>query len=108
MTHPDPQMPLSGSVQHVGFYRNSDWEPIAGVREIPEVFQLDETGTGIYVTAFNPGCEDWVAETRIAVITNFFHAIHNQRLEVVIKGASDDEVLIEPADAGHRVPELRA
>lgn len=94
MTHPDPQMPLSGSVQHVGFYRNADGGPIAGAREIPEVFQLDETGTGIYVSGFNPRCEDWITEARVAVITNFFHAIHNQRLEVVIKGAADEEVLI--------------
>ena len=94
MTHPDPRMPLNGSVQHVGFYRNVDQEPITGVREIPEVFQLDETGTGIYVTGFNPRCEDWITETRIAVITNFFHAIHNQRLEVFINGEPDNEIPI--------------
>ena len=95
MTHPDPEMPLNGSVQHIGFYRTADRDPITGVREIPDVFQMDETGTGIYVAGFNPRCDDWIGETRAAVITNFFHAIHNQRLQVAIKKTSDDEVLID-------------
>ena len=95
MTHPDPDLPLRGSVQHVGFYRNPDREPVTGVREIPEIFQLQETGTGIYIMGFNPHCEDWITETRVAVIANFFHAIHQERLEVVVKGMSGDEVVID-------------
>ena len=46
------------------------------------------------MTGFNPRCEDWIGYTRAAVVTNFFHAIHNQRLQVVIKRTSDDEILI--------------
>ena len=94
MTHPDPDLPLSRSVQHVGFYRNPDREPVTGVRAIPEIFQLQATGTGIYIMGFNPHCEDWITETRVAVIANFFHAIHQQRLEVVVKGMSSDEIFI--------------
>ena len=100
MTHPDPDLPLSSSVQHVGFYRNPDREPVTGVREIPEIFQLQETGTGIYIMGFNPHCEDWITETRVAVIANFFHAIHHQRLEVMVKGMSGEEVVIGQQTVG--------
>ena len=100
MTHPDPDLPLSRSVQHVGFYRNPDREPVTGVREIPEIFQIQATGTGIYIMGFNPHCEDWITETRVAVIANFFHAIHQRRLEVVVKGMSSDEVVIGQQTVG--------
>ena len=95
MTHPNPDLPLSHSVQHVGFYRNADREPMIGTRGIPEIFQLQETGTGIYVIGFNPHSEDWLTETRVAVVTNFFYAIHQERLEVVVKGESGEEFSIE-------------
>ena len=95
MTHPDPENPLRGSVQHVGFYRNPNQEPVTGIRQIPEIFHLEETGTGIYIIGFNPRCDQWVSETRSAIISNFFHAIHDQRLKVVIKGTPEDEVVID-------------
>lgn len=95
MSHPDPVRPMSNMLQHVGFCRKQNGEPITGVREIPEPFQLEETGTGIYVVGFNPHCDDWVTEIRAAVIANFFYAIHNRGLEVKIEQAEGNEVVID-------------
>ena len=94
MTHPDPESPRNSTLQHIGFYRNRDQEPITGVKDVPPIFQLEETGTGIYVIGFNPRSQDWISEMRAAVITNFFHCIHNQKLEVAIKAQPDHEIII--------------
>ena len=85
MTHPDPEHPEHRQLQHIGFYRTPDQKSITGLQEIPLVFQLEETGTGIFIIGFNPHSTDWVAETRAAVITNFSHSIHQQRLQVTIQ-----------------------
>ena len=95
MTHPDPENPLNGPLQHIGFYRNQDKEPITGVRDVPPIFQLEETGTGIYIIGFNPRSMDWIAEIRAAVIANFFHCIHNQQLEVTIQTPPREEIVID-------------
>lgn len=56
---------------------------------IPGSFQLDsefirqETGTDIYVSAFEP-VEDWENEVKKSVLHNFFITIHQQRLVVRI------------------------
>ena len=79
--HSDPDG--SGDLQHIGFYSLQDGGPIVG-REIPEFFQLGETGTGVFIMGFNPHTSDWVDQIATAVIESFFYAIHHQDLAVEI------------------------
>ena len=94
MAHPDPQRPDGEQLQHIGFYRAHAQEPMKGLHEIPTVFRLDETGTAIYIIGFNPHSSDWVAETKAAVISNFFYCIHHQLLQVTVQPLEGPESVI--------------
>ena len=85
MTHADP----SGShdrLRDVGFLGNHQDggynEPIRGP-DIPENFQLQNSGTGVFIIGFRrerfPG---WVKQATREILRNFFHAIHTGNLEV--------------------------
>ena len=80
--HSDPDGSDEG-LQHIGFCSLQEDGPIMG-REIPEFFQLAETGTGVFIMGFNPHSSDWVDQVATAVIENFFHAIHHQNLTVEV------------------------
>lgn len=95
MTHPDPQNPDGEQLQHIGFYRTHTQEPMKGLHEIPTAFGLEETGTGIYIIGFNPHSSDWVAETKAAVISNFFYCIHHQLLQVTVQPFEGSESVID-------------
>lgn len=82
-THPDPKGKET-QLQHVGFYRTEDREPLRG-REIPDVFRLPESGTGIFILGFNAHCTNWARTAMAAVLDNFFFAIHNRQLVVDIR-----------------------
>ena len=91
--HPDP----GGSgddLQHIGFYGRGEDGPITG-RDIPEFFQLDDTGTAVLIMGFNPHASDWVDQVATAVIENFFHAIHHQNLTVRINPEDGSVVRID-------------
>ena len=50
--HTDPDE--SGEdLQHIGFYSARNGAPVMG-RDIPKFFQLEETGTAVFVMGFNP------------------------------------------------------
>ena len=89
MAHQDPQFTEDESgrhyLQHVGFYRMPDQQPITGTKEVPPFFKLDETGTAIFIIGFNPRSAEWLKDLKSAVISNFFHAIHHDRLRVIIR-----------------------
>lgn len=91
--HPDP----GGSgddLQHIGFYGISEDRPIMG-KDVPEFFQLEETGTGVFVMGFNPRSSDWVDQVATAVIENFFHAIHQQNLTVEVHPQDGNPIRID-------------
>ena len=50
-THADPTGE-NEQLQHIGFYRTDTAQPLRG-REIPDVFRLDDTGTGVFILGFN-------------------------------------------------------
>jgi len=83
VTHPDP-MRKDAQLQHVGFYRTEERQPLRG-REIPDVFRLADTGTGIFILGFNAHCTNWARTAMAAVLDNFFFAIHNRQLVVEIR-----------------------
>ena len=81
-------------LQHIGFYRLQKDGPIR-VRDIPEFFQLAETGTGVFIMGFNPHSSEWVDQVATAVIENFFYAIHHQNLTVEIVPEDGSPVRID-------------
>ena len=91
--HPDP----SGSdddLQHIGFYCIGEDGALMG-KAIPEFFQLDDTGTGVFIMGFNPHSSDWVDQVVIAVVENFFYAIHHKNLIVEVVPKDESPVRID-------------
>ena len=85
-THDDPKN--GERLQSVGFYAVHDEtgnnRPVSGP-DIPEPFHLDESGTGIFIIAFDSWrYQDWMTQVETAVVTNFFAAVHERKLEVEI------------------------
>ena len=87
ITHALPQAKHT-PLQHIGFYRTASGQPLRGT-EIPSCFRLAETGTGVFILGFNPRCSNWVGTAVLAVIENYFFAIHNQDLTVAIQGGTE-------------------
>ena len=87
ISHPDPTGQFS-PLQHIGFYRTEDGEPLRGA-QIPEQFRLSDNGTGVFVAGFNPHSIDWARTATAAVVQNFFFAIHNRQLTVEIQPGND-------------------
>ena len=81
-------------LQHIGFYSLQGGRPIMG-REIPELFRLAETGTGVFIMGFNPHSSEWVAQVATAAIENFFYAIHHQNLTVGVIPEDGNSVRID-------------
>ena len=91
--HPDPRG-SGDDLQHIGFYGISGVGPIIG-KDVPGFFQLEETGTGVFIMGFNPHSSDWVKQVATAVIENFFYAIHHQNLIVEVASGQQDAVRID-------------
>ena len=79
-------------LQHIGFYRTEAKQPLRG-REIPDVFRLADTGTGVFILGFNAHCTNWARAAMAAVLENFFFAIHNRQLVVEIQANEDQPAI---------------
>ncbi|MBH9966129.1 hypothetical protein [[Bacillus] enclensis] len=67
-----------------GYYTNSEKsKAIPGQLFLEERFVREETGTDIYVTAFEPGRE-WEREVIKSILFNFFITVYNKKLVVRI------------------------
>ncbi|MCM3570163.1 hypothetical protein [Neobacillus mesonae] len=67
-----------------GYYtHNSISSAIPGLLQLDEEFQRNETGTDIYVSAFEPK-EDWKIEIIKSVLFNFFITVYKGKLVVKI------------------------
>ena len=69
--------------QHIGFYQKQD-RPLEGT-EVPECFQLEDTGTGIFILGFRPQDETWADDVVLATVENFFAAIDTKSLTVTVQ-----------------------
>lgn len=75
----------------VGYYDSNNGMPVCEEEEIPSKFRRDEPGTDINILGFDVrDKEDAIREMIEAVLRNFWMAIYNNRLSVVI----DDNVEI--------------
>ena len=81
-------------LQHIGFYTDTSGQPFTGTG-IPSRFRLEEPGTGLWIVGFMPGRTDWERAAIRAAAINFFHAIHNRKLEVAI---GDEFITYETID----------
>ena len=112
-THDDPKS--NERLQHIGFLavHNEDEtqrtynQPIEGP-EVPGPFQLRETGTGIFIIAFDDQTfYDWPERTKEATIRSFFAAIQKGNLAVSIKTQnSGDHWKIDQGSIGALVADL--
>lgn len=76
-----------------GFYGIPDkCRPMEG--DIPHFLKLRDTGTQILVAGFNGG-KDWQERIISAVVANFFYAINQGELEVLIQGESGNPRIVE-------------
>ena len=78
VTHDDPRNP-DIRLQQTGFYgihaENQPNRPLAG-KDIPTVFRLNETGTGIFIIGFDvANYPNWAAEIIETVTTQFWAAV---------------------------------
>ena len=81
MTHSNPQR-KGQIVQHIGFLELNR-QSLYGI-DIPEVFHLNETGTGVFVLGFNPHCDNWKTTAISAVVDSYAYAILHRRLVVTL------------------------
>ena len=89
------------SREKCGFWRKPTHEPLTG-REIPDIFRLNDTGTGVFILGFNPYCkeEEWINNVVKAVIDNYFAAIHGKKLIVEIHALPDSQITINHESIG--------
>ena len=91
------------TLQHIGFYRHSNGQPIEG-SAIPEVFRMKTApgqpntppnGTTITVLGFEPQRTDWPQEIAKSSAANFFCAIHRDQLVVTVVDFQGNETRID-------------
>lgn len=81
-------------IGNTGFYGVKDkCGPLEG-DEIPSFLRLKEEGTRISIAGFK-GSGDWQNQIIAAVVSNFFYAIDQKKLEVLIQGESGDPRIID-------------
>lgn len=97
--HPDPHG-SGDDLQHIGFYVDQNGTPIMG-RAVPDFFQLDKTGTAVFIMGFNPHSSDWINKVATSVIENYFYAIHRQELSVRIVPTKGKPVHIDYQTIDH-------
>ena len=92
-------------LQHVGFGTSEElkkgrYQPVMG-DFIPDIFRLPKRGTGIFIFGFKNGRDtDWEKSARCTIASNFFAAIHDKKLEVVVGGAKINNETLNVEDFG--------
>ena len=91
------------TLQHIGFYRHIDGQPISG-SAVPETFRMKTApgqpntppnGTTITVLGFEPQSADWPQEIAKSAAANFFCAIHSDQLVVTVVDFDGNETRID-------------
>lgn len=71
-----------------GFYSTNGVNPVVDETEIPERFKRDEPGTSINIMGYKIDTpsdkDDFYEKVKVAVLRNFWLAIYNNKLEVVV------------------------
>ena len=89
--------------QHIGFYRHEDHNPIE-VPNIPDALRMKTapgqtntppSGTTITVVGFEPQEDEWPQEIAKSAAANFFYAIHDDKLIVIVIDADGKETRVD-------------
>ena len=90
----ESQEPNGALVSGTGFYGVTDrCQPLEG-KHIPKFLRLKEEGTMILVAGFSDK-EDWKNRIVSAVVSNFFYAIDQGALQVLIQGEDKEPRIID-------------
>ena len=96
ISHPDPES--KDNLQAVGFYGKHEGQeynkPLTG-NEIANDFNLDETGTAVYIIAFDDAYADWDQRVAHTATTDFFAAIHDRKLRIEISRPGTPKRIID-------------
>ena len=103
VAHTDP-LKSSRELQHVGFgtskpLKESRFPPIMG-SGIRGAFRLPNKGSGIFVVGFME--RKWKEATKRSIACNFFTAIHERKLHVVVDGEEITHETLNAVDFGDR------
>ncbi len=80
-----------GVTRNIGYYGVVKGNtPVTDISSFPELFNRKESGTDIFIAAFNEQ-EGWEDELIESVISNFFLAVMDDRLNVKINGEMIDK-----------------
>lgn len=85
-----------GYTSATGYYGTEDFQPLTG-SAVPECLRLKEQGTRLLVAGFDVSNADWRPRIIATVLTNFFHAIAQGQLEVLI-GTKEKDVEVIDSD----------
>lgn len=101
VAHPNPSNP-EDELQHIGFgnsepLKNSRFPPIEG-NNIHKAFRLPRSGSGIFIVGFDE--PDWEEAAKRSIARNFFTAIHEKKLQVVVNGESITNETLNDLDFG--------
>ena len=91
-SHRDPKYPHE-YLQNIGFgtkteIKKNQRAPTTDGKNIYKKFRLDNVGSGIFIIGFEPKTKDWVKIAKESITRNFFVAIHEKKLEVIINSES--------------------
>lgn len=75
--------------------------PIKAIDDVPDVFSRKEKGTDLYILCFDHE-DDWMDQTAISTLENFFYAIWKNKLVVVLKDG-DIEVRFDSENVGDMI-----
>ncbi len=77
--------------------------PIKVADDVPAVFRRGENGTDLYILCFDR-TEDWKEQTAISILENFFYAIWQNKLTVILK-EGDQVIEFNHENIGDRIEE---
>lgn len=84
-----------------GFYTYEETSPaIPGLLELDKSFERVDTGTDIYISAFEPKDDEWETEIIHAVLFDFFIPVYRQDLIVEINGFEINQSNVDELIAG--------
>lgn len=87
-SHKNPDDP-DEMLQHVGFGTKSKFKkkvatPATIGSQIYDKFRLKQQGSGIFIMGFEPRLRNWVRVAKKSIAHNFFMAIHEKKLKILI------------------------
>jgi len=77
------------TVRSMGWFGmdGAGWQAVRNESDIPRLFKRTEVGTDVSILGYVPNEEDWKKPLISSIVKNFWMALHDRDLELVIKDA---------------------